>query len=267
MVAPAPKASMNPSEKPFSTSITFSDVFFAYQSSPDYNVLQNLSFHIPAGSTIAIVGPSGSGKSTIISLLERFYLHTKGIIEIGGTPLSEIDIETYRNRVSLVSQETQLFEGTVRENILLGVESGDSEQALIQAARDANIHDFIQSLPEGYNTACGKKGMAFSGGQRQRLAIARALLRDPSILLLDEATSALDSENEIEIKNAIRKTTKCRVAEGRTTVVVTHRLSTVLDADCIFVLVKGSVVEKGTHAELIESKGVYWLMCENQNLL
>ncbi len=263
---PFPQTLIEPTEKPFSTSITFSDVSFAYHSSPYHNVLQDLSFHIAAGSTIAIVGPSGSGKSTIISLLERFYSPTEGSIEIGGRTLSEIDVESYRNHVSLVSQDTQLFDGTVRDNILFGIESGGSEQALIEAARDANIHDFIQSLPNGYNTACGKKGMAFSGGQRQRLAIARALVRNPSILLLDEATSALDSENEIEIKKAMRKVTTGRAAEGRTTVVVTHRLSTVQDADCIFVLVKGSMVEKGTHVELIERKGVYWSMCEKQDL-
>ncbi|KAF2182969.1 ABC transporter-like protein [Zopfia rhizophila CBS 207.26] len=250
------------SEKPSSSSLAFEGVSFAYPNMLRENVIQNVSFHVPHGKTIAIVGPSGSGKSTIISLLERFYQQNEGSIKIGGTPLSTIDIETYRSHVSLVSQDTQLFDGTVRENILLGVPQGEeSEGALKQVARDANIHNFIMSLPEGYDTSCGKKGMEFSGGQRQRLAIARALVRNPSILLLDEATSALDSESEMEVKMALR-----RASEGRTTVAVAHRLSTIQDADCIFVLVKGSIVEHGTHAELMNLKGMYWSICQKQNL-
>ena len=225
-------------------------------------MLHDLSFHVPQGQRIAIVGPSGSGKSTIISLLERFYQPSKGHLLIGSVPFSNTDIDTYRDHVSLVSQDTQLFDGTVRDNILLGVPAGEeSEEKMLKAAREAHIHDFITSLPEGYSTPCGRKGTLFSGGQRQRLAIARALVRDPSILLLDEATSALDTESEGVVKKALKD-----ASVGRTVIAVAHRLSTIRDADCIYVLVKGRIVESGTHDELTRERGVYWGMCQRQNL-
>ncbi|KAF2471230.1 ABC transporter-like protein [Lindgomyces ingoldianus] len=256
------ESSKNDKEKLGCGSIDFDSVCFSYPNTVSQPVLQDVSFRVPQGQTVAIVGPSGSGKSTIISLLERFYNPSHGNIQVGGAPLSSLSALTYRSNVSLVSQETHLFEGTVRENILLGVpEEEGSQDLLVQAAREANIHDFIMSLPEGYDTPCGKKGMAFSGGQRQRLAIARALVRNPTILLLDEATSALDSSSELEVKTALKN-----ASVGRTTVAVAHRLSTIQDADSIFVLVNGSIVEKGSHAELISLKGAYWTMCQRQNL-
>jgi ATP-binding cassette subfamily B (MDR/TAP) protein 1 len=250
------------SSKPASSSITFDRVSFSYHNAPEIPILRDLSFHVSPGQHIAIVGPSGSGKSTIISLLERFYRPSAGQIRIGGVPLADTDIDAYRRHVSLVSQDTQLFEGTVRDNILLGVPEGEeSTEMMIKAAREANIHSFIISLPEGYNTPCGHKGTLFSGGQRQRLAIARALVRNPSILLLDEATSALDTESEGEVKKALRS-----ASAGRTTVSIAHRLSTIRDADCIYVLISGHIVEYGTHDELTREGGVYWRMCQRQNL-
>ncbi|KAL9114572.1 MAG: hypothetical protein Q9187_007444 [Circinaria calcarea] len=216
----------------------------------------------PPGEHVAIVGVSGSGKSTIIALLERFYDVTSGEIRIGGVPLRSVDIQSYRSAVSMVSQETLLFQGTLRDNILLGVSDEEgTESRLEAAAREANIHDFITSLPEGYNTPCGNKGMAFSGGQRQRIAIARALIRRPSILLLDEATSALDSESETAVLAALD-----RAATGRTTITVAHRLSTIKGADRILVLARGRIREEGKHEELMQRKGMYWAMCHSQRL-
>jgi ATP-binding cassette subfamily B (MDR/TAP) protein 1 len=253
-------------EKPTSSSITFDNVSFKYSDASNDLVLRNISFHVPQGESIAIVGRSGSGKSTIVSLLERFYdvPRNHGEIRLGTTNIQSIDMSSYRARVSLVSQDTQLFEGTVRENILLGLQNRQTpitEEALYAAARAANIHDFILSLPEGYATPCGKKGRDFSGGQRQRLAIARALVRDPSILLLDEATSALDSVSEMEVRRALQK-----ASAGRTTVAIAHRLSTIRHYDRILVLEKGAVVEQGSHAQLKARRGVYWRMCQMQNL-
>ncbi|KAF2111191.1 ABC transporter-like protein [Lophiotrema nucula] len=255
-------ASAPESEKQIPSSIRFDRVSFRYPANPDAPIIHDLSFEARQGQHIAIVGPSGSGKSTIISLLERFYEPSKGQIRIGGVPLLSMNVNTYRDRVSLVSQDTQLFEGTIRDNILLGVPVGEeSEETMVKAAREANIHDFITSLPEGYDTPCGRKGAMFSGGQRQRLAIARALVRNPSILLLDEATNALDSESEKEVKRALND-----ASAGRTTIAVAHRLSTIRDADCIYVLVGGRFVESGTHDELTRARGVYWGMCQSRHL-
>ena len=245
-----------------SASISLDNIHFSYPTSPQRPVLQGVTVTIPQGQKIAIVGPSGSGKSTIIALLERFYDPSSGEIRIGNTPLAALDVVTYRSTVSLVSQETLLFQGTLRENILLGVADAEAtDERLEAAARDANIHDFIMSLSDGYSTTCGSKGMNFSGGQRQRIALARALVRKPSILLLDEATSALDSDSEMIVQDALKK-----AARGRTTVTVAHRLSTVMGADRILVLVRGRVQEEGTHAELMRRGGVYWAMCRAQSL-
>ncbi|KAF2684992.1 ABC transporter-like protein [Lentithecium fluviatile CBS 122367] len=262
LTKPTATAAESEVEKPVSGSIAFDRVSFSYPNVSNTPVLYEISLEAQQGQHIAIVGPSGSGKSTIISLIERFYQPTGGQIRIGGSPLIATDIDAYRDRVSLVSQDTQLFEGSVRDNILLGVPAGEeSEDAMLDAARKAHIHNFIMSLPEGYNTPCGRKGAQFSGGQRQRLAIARALVRYPSILLLDEATSALDTESEGEVKKALRDATA-----GRTTVAVAHRLSTIRDADRIYVLIKGRITESGTHEELMRKRGVYWRMCQKQNV-
>ncbi len=244
------------------TAIEFKNVRFVYSTRRDISVLRNLNLTIHRGQTIGIVGASGCGKTTIITLLERFYDSTAGQILVHGQPLSSLDVKSYRSTVGLVSQDTTLYQGSIRENILLGVTDNEvSEETLTQACKDANIHDFISSLPEGYATDAGSRGLALSGGQRQRIAIARALVRNPSILLLDEATSALDTQSEKVVQKALET-----AARGRTTLVVAHRLSTVRGADCVFVLDAGRVVEQGTHAELVMRRGMYWDMVQAQSL-
>ncbi|KAI5781280.1 P-loop containing nucleoside triphosphate hydrolase protein [Geopyxis carbonaria] len=243
--------------------IEFKDVIFTYPTRPDARVIRHLNLSIASGSSVALVGASGCGKSTTIALLERFYDPTSGTILINGTPLTSLDVQSWRSSVALVAQDPILYQGTIKDNIALGYASEEtpSDAAIEAAARDANIHDFITSLPQGYETDLGSKGVALSGGQRQRLAIARALIRDPAVLLLDEATSALDTESEKIVQEAIEKASK-----GRTTVAVAHRLSTIRNVDCIFVFGAGSVVEQGTHEELLERRGVYWEMCKGQSL-
>jgi ATP-binding cassette, subfamily B (MDR/TAP), member 1 len=243
--------------------IEFKNVRFSYPTRPQDTVLRNLNLKIQRGQTVGIVGASGCGKTTIITLLERFYDINSGQILIHGQPLSSLDIKSYRASTGLVSQDTTLYQGSMRENILLGIPDANAvpEETLIQACEAANIHSFISSLPEGYDTDAGSRGLALSGGQRQRIAIARALIRDPRILLLDEATSALDTQSEEVVQRALET-----AAKGRTTVAVAHRLSTVRGADCIFVLDGGRVVESGSHAELVRRKGRYWEMVLAQSL-
>ncbi|KAF6830772.1 ABC transporter [Colletotrichum musicola] len=238
--------------------IDFKDVWFSYPTRPT-PVLKGLDLHIERGQFAAIVGPSGSGKTTIISLLERFY-HLRpngGEIFYNGHDVSTLELSKYRQNISLVAQEPSLFTGSIRDNILLGIENeaSVSDDALHAAARDAGIHDFIASLPEGYNTAVGQSGVALSGGQKQRVSIARALIRRPSLLLLDEATSSLDSETERAVQ-AVFDATKGQ----RTMIMVAHRLATVQNADVIFVMADGKVVERGDHASLIAERGVYFQM-------
>lgn len=250
-------------EKQVSTnSITFNNVDFSYPNTPHHPVLHGITFSVDPGQRAAIVGPSGSGKSTIIAILEKFYNINNGSILIGTNPLDTLNTAAYRNTTSLVSQDTVLFEGTLRENILLGLSESDStDERVEKAAKNANIHDFILSLPEGYNTQCGNKGIAFSGGQRQRIALARALSREPKILLLDEATSALDSLSEMEVLDSLS-----RISKQTTMITVAHRLATIKSSDCILVLVKGRIVERGTHAQLMEKGGTYWAMNKAQAL-
>lgn len=185
----------------------------------------------------------------------RFYEIQKGKIIVNDINVADLDIRGYRKAISLVAQEPTLFQGSIKENILLGVDESTSNEKLFQACRDAEIHDFISSLPQGYDTDVGNKGVALSGGQKQRISIARALIRDPKILLLDEATSSLDSESEKLVQAAFE-----RAAEGRTMVVVAHRLATVQNADVIFVLGEGKVLEQGNHQELLKQRGVYYQM-------
>jgi ATP-binding cassette subfamily B (MDR/TAP) protein 1 len=235
--------------------IEFKNITFKY---PTRNtpVLQDLSFTIQHGQFAAIVGPSGSGKTTIISLLERFYESQSGSILYNSSPISSYPLKQYRKSLSLVAQEPYLFRGTIRNNVLLGIDpETTSEQTLHQACQDAGIHSFIASLPEGYNTDVGTAGVALSGGQKQRISIARALIRDPDVLLLDEATSSLDSETEKEVQEVFERTGK-----GRTMVVVAHRLSTVQKADIIFVLREGRVAETGNHYSLLKARGLYFQM-------
>jgi ATP-binding cassette subfamily B (MDR/TAP) protein 1 len=237
--------------------IELHDVHFQYPTRKT-PVLQGLSLKIRHGQFAAIVGPSGSGKTTIISLLERFYEPQRGSILYDGEDIMTIPLSPYRTRISLVAQEPYLFRGTIKENVLLGADPGSTtEEQLHAACSSAGLHTFIASLPLGYLTPVGNAGVALSGGQKQRISIARALIRDPAVLLLDEATSSLDSETEREVQAVFEKTRK---GSGRTMIVVAHRLATVQNADVIFVMDKGRVVERGSHGELVGKRGVYWKM-------
>ena len=230
-------------------SIEFDNVSFKYGEKA--GGVSGISLTLEAGKTAALVGPSGGGKSTIMNLLLRFYDVGEGSIRINETDLRDATLQSLRRHFSLVSQETILFDDTVRANIAYGRE-GASEEEIIQAAKDAAADEFIQKLPEGYDTMIGPHGAKISGGQRQRLAIARALLKNAPILLLDEATSALDTESEQLVQQALE-----RLMKGRTTLVIAHRLSTIRHADSIYVLKDGKIIESGTHSELIEKGGQY----------
>ncbi|KAF2503341.1 multidrug resistance protein-like protein 1 [Lophium mytilinum] len=240
--------------------IEFRDVHFTYPTRPLQKILKGVSFTALPGQFIALVGASGCGKSTAMGLLERFYDPTSGSVLLDGVPVPQYNLQDYRSQIALVSQETMLYIGTIRENILADDDTVP-DSAIVQACKDANIFDYISSLPDGLNTLVGTKGMLLSGGQRQRLAIARALLRNPKILLLDEATSSLDSTSEAAVQAALDKASK-----GRTTIAIAHRLSTVQHADCIYVFENGRVVEKGRHEELVAKGGVYWELARLQEL-
>lgn len=229
--------------------VAFRDVHFAYGE--DAPALHGVTLTVPAGKTAALVGPSGSGKSTILNLIPRFYDVCAGSLEIDGQDIRGVSLATLRGNIALVSQEVGLFDESVRANILYG-RSDATEADMIAAADAAAADGFIRQLPKGYDTVIGEHGVRLSGGQRQRLEIARAMLRNAPILLLDEATSALDTESERQVQAALQ-----RLKQGRTTLVIAHRLSTVQDADVIYVVDGGRVVEEGTHAELLARKGTY----------
>ncbi|KAI4247016.1 MAG: hypothetical protein L6R40_001681 [Gallowayella cf. fulva] len=242
--------------------IEFRDVHFRYPTRPEQPVLRGLSLTVKPGQYVALVGASGCGKSTTIALMERFYDPLSGGVFVDGRDISSYNINDYRGFLALVSQEPTLYQGTIRENILLGADRDDvPEEAIVQSCKDANIYDFIVSLPDGFSTIVGSKGSMLSGGQKQRIAIARALLRDPKVLLLDEATSALDSESEKVVQAALDA-----AAQGRTTIAVAHRLSTIQKADVIYVIDQGRVVEHGTHDHLLRCRGKYFELVNLQSL-
>lgn len=242
-------------------SIGLQDVEFQYRQRKAAKVLHGMSLNIPPGSFAAFVGPSGCGKSTIVSLIQRFYDPTTGQITLNEENIASLSPSLYRRCMSLVQQEPPLYLGSVRDNIVLGLEYDPSEEEINEACRQANALDFITSLPEGLNTPCGSRGTQFSGGQRQRIAVARALIRKPRLLLLDEATSALDTQSEKVVQKALNE-----AMSTRTTIAVAHRLSTIRDADVIFVIEDGRIVESGNHTELQRQKGRYYAMCLAQSL-
>ncbi|XVF16761.1 hypothetical protein REPUB_Repub10bG0060200 [Reevesia pubescens] len=237
------------------------DIDFAYPTKPNVSILKDFSITIEVGKSTALVGQSGSGKSTIISLIERFYDPLKGVVKIDGRDIRSYNPRSLRKHIALVSQEPILFAGTIRENILYGASDKTDESEINEAAKEANAHDFIAGLADGYETWCGDRGVQLSGGQKQRIAIARAILKNPAMLLLDEATSALESESEKMVQEALE-----RVKVGRTRVVVAHRLSTIQNCDVITVLDKGKVVEKGNHSSLLAKgpAGAYYSLVNLQ---
>lgn len=240
-----------PLPQPPAGAIEFRDVSFVYPARSDRAILDRVSFSAKPGETLAIVGPSGAGKSTIFSLLLRFYDPVTGQVLIDGVDIAKVDPAAARSRIAIVPQDVTVFAASARDNIAFG-KPGATDAEIEAAARDALADDFVRALPQGYDTLLGERGVTLSGGQRQRIAIARAILRDAPILLLDEATSALDAESETLVQKALE-----RLMEGRTTLVIAHRLATVLKADRILVMDGGEIVEEGTHQSLVAGGGVY----------
>ncbi|NQD50216.1 ABC transporter ATP-binding protein, partial [Bacillus altitudinis] len=230
--------------------VEFKDVSFRYEHTQE-EILHNISLKVEKGQTVALVGMSGGGKSTLVSLIPRFYDVTSGSLEIDGIDIKEYKARSLRNQVGMVLQDTFLFSDTIKENIAVGDPEASFEK-IVSAAKAANAHEFIMSLPEGYDTKVGERGVKLSGGQKQRISIARVFLKNPPLLILDEATSALDLESEHYIQEAMQK-----LAKDRTTFIVAHRLSTITHADLIVVMEQGEIVEKGTHEELMNRDSHY----------
>ncbi|MFX0091947.1 MAG: ABC transporter ATP-binding protein, partial [Candidatus Hodarchaeota archaeon] len=232
-----------------SGNISFQNIEFKYASRPP--LFTNFNVNIEPGQTVAFVGSTGSGKSTLVKLLLRFYDPINGQVSLDGINIRNLNLQDYRRGIGLVNQDTFLIDGTVRENIAYG-RPDIAIQEIVEAAKVAEVHDFIMSLPDNYGTLVGERGQKLSGGQRQRIAIARAVLKDPPILVLDEATSSVDNETEAAIQRSLE-----RIIVGRTTIIIAHRLSTIRNADRIFVLENGVITEHGTHDELVENGGHY----------
>lgn len=239
--------------------ITFEQVSFAYEEKDD-QVLNNVSFTVKPGETVALVGMSGGGKSTIVSLIPRFYDVTNGTIRVDGYDVRDVQLKSLRNQIGIVLQDSILFSDSVKSNILMGNPDA-TEEDVIAAAKAANAHEFIEALPEGYETKVGERGVKLSGGQKQRIAIARVFLKNPPLLILDEATSALDLESEALIQDSLE-----RLASDRTTFIVAHRLSTITHADKILVIDHGALKEMGTHHSLMEKKGIYYDLYQVQGI-
>jgi subfamily B ATP-binding cassette protein MsbA len=239
----------------FEKSIEFRNVSFAYG---ERQVLHNISFTVNKGEMVALVGPSGGGKSTIADLIPRFYDAAEGQVLIDGVDIKDYDIESVRNFMGIVTQESILFNDSIRNNIAFSTTNATLEQ-VTEAAKVANAHDFISATEEGYETGIGDRGVRLSGGQRQRLSIARAVLRNPAILILDEATSALDTESEKLVQNALDN-----LMQNRTSLVIAHRLSTIQNADKILVIENGHLIEQGNHQELTDKRGAYYHLVKDQ---
>uniref|UniRef100_A0A8R1DK56 ABC transporter domain-containing protein n=1 Tax=Caenorhabditis japonica TaxID=281687 RepID=A0A8R1DK56_CAEJA len=257
-----PHFQLDGTQKPLvNGNILFESVSFTYPSRPNNPVLSDLTLNIKAGETVALVGPSGGGKSSIVSLIEHFYEPSDGTVTLDGVPIKDINHVYYHQKIALVAQEPILYDGSVRHNILYGCDFA-TEDDMLNASKMANVHDFVSELEKGYDTNCGEKGVQMSGGQKQRIAIARALVRNPAVLILDEATSALDTESESLVQQALS-----RCAQERTVIIIAHRLSTIEKADKIAVIVKGRLVQTGTHTDLMnETDGMYYSLVSRQLL-
>jgi subfamily B ATP-binding cassette protein MsbA len=240
----------------FDDKISIENINFAYENE---NVLSNFSIEVPKGKTVALVGQSGSGKSTIANLLTRFYDVQKGNIKIDGIDIKDFNLQSLRGLMGLVTQDSILFNDTIKNNLLLGKEDASDEE-IIEALKIANAYEFVKDLPDGINTNIGDSGNKLSGGQKQRLSIARAVLKNPPIMVLDEATSALDTESERLVQQALEN-----MMQNRTSVVIAHRLSTIQKADTIVVMQKGEIVEQGTHEELLAKNGMYSRLVQMQS--
>ena len=243
--------------------ISLRNVTLTYPTRPGRPALNNVSLSIHCGQFVAFVGQSGGGKSSVISLIERFYDPTEGSISINGKDIRKVAVDYHRSRIALVPQDAELFPGSIAFNVSIGGRPGRqyTHKEITEACQKCGLHEFVMSLPEGYNTQCGQKGSTLSGGQRQRVAIARALIRDPEILLLDEPTSQLDSHSELEVRKAIAEASK-----GRTVIMVAHRLASIQKADSICVFENGRIIETGSHTELCTNGGVYASMVKMQHL-
>ena len=230
--------------------VCYEDVSFHY-SDDETTVLSHVSIEIPAGKSVALVGPSGGGKTTICSLLPRFYDVTGGRVTVDGQDIRSLTLKSLRSQIGVVQQDVYLFSGSIRDNIAYGKPDA-TEEEIIEAAKCANIHDFIMELPDQYDTFVGERGARLSGGQKQRISIARVFLKNPPILILDEATSALDNESERWIQHSLEELSK-----NRTTITIAHRLSTIKNADEIIVITENGIAERGTHETLLEKNGIY----------